>query len=1297
MNPEDQIPGTPAAQGAPLAANGPTDAEYQDLAKQRRDSIIKEQAEKPPEQTPTQQPEPSKLSQFFDATKDYFKKGLAKQETLGQLVPEVGKGVARGTVDAGMWTADKLNRAATATGAMSALKPKPSDQNFVDKWMSTPLVDDRPMTGAEEDTMLGKRDAGVENFVEGATQMGVGAGVALASGGAAALVEAGAGTVVAGSVAGGLGVAVATDPYVKRASSMLANAPSYISTPINAVLAADPTDSYPTALLKSALENTMTFYAIDKFAAGLGVLKAKMMGGDVAAAQDAVAAVKHDPATQGPIITHQTEDGQFAIVDNSKPTAEVPVGTDRRAAPREGAVDRRATSRDYSQMTHEELARAHFGLTSDALTQARIAQDALSRNEDAAITAVREAKITRITDEADRVKELMAAKTGPTFATSADAEGVAAAMNEDFLNDARTTRSITAQVQMIEHLRTLRADGGGELGASDLMTSAHPDFDFSYSLDPEQVRATVTGIADILPRTIGVQTHAETAALADDLIEGKTGDEVVQMLRDKNVSTQDLPQHIHAGRLLMNSLGAKIAKLSRAADAQPENAFAFQNLHKSLQFLMDVHEHATGLISTSGRALDANKMALIAESSGDAAARGTGEAGAAEAATKLVGEMDKPDLLALARQIRMANGDPNGILQLVRAQLAEAKIKPTFDENLADATGVMGKAGVIADAAIQRLNGIRVEAMLSGPKTQVTYVVSHILAALQMPSEVWWGGLVSGNKAMRQEGADELAGMFMNLRDCWAGARRALNTGSSILDPQGSIMLDAGGTGMATNDPLNVLSQGAHIPSRMLTSIAEFFKQMNYRSSVRAQSLRLAREDGLTDATEIATRVSDDMKAAFTEKGAALNPKALDKARAGTFQTPLEQGTFGKWIQTGVQEHPAGRLIMPFVRTPVNLDIYAWQRTPILGMFQRQMRADIAAGGERRALAFAKQSMGLATWGGAAALVYNKMMTGGGPANPALNKQWRDAGNQPYSIKVPGGGWVSYNRANPSLTALGIVADAVEASGELKYKDYQELAAAFTVGIAKNLTNKTFMQGIAETLDAASNGTIKTVEKWWDSLGGSFVPNVLNQTNPDDTLREIRGMTDELKSRVPGLSTTLEPRRNILGEPIMKPPGSINDALNPFTWSPRGDHSKDVQQQLVDLGKGMAMPPTMYGKLNLADRDTYDNGTHQSPYDRMLEMQSQSRNGMPNLRDKLTQLLASQRWKDAGSGNESYPGGKRYALASQVISEYQQKAFKDVQREYPKLKDAVTGGKHDKVNAVRNPAAPPWKPQFLPQ
>jgi hypothetical protein len=560
------------------------------------------------------------------------------------------------------------------------------------------------------------------------------------------------------------------------------------------------------------------------------------------------------------------------------------------------------------------------------------------------------------------------------------------------------------------------------------------------------------------------------------------------------------------------------------------------------------------------------------------------------------------------------------------------------------------------------------EAMLSGPKTQVTNSVNNAIAMLQRPLEYYYAGLRTGNEALRQQGADMLGGMFDSLRESWSAAKKAFLSGENVLDPQNTHT----GSTLQAWDSAHWLSKLAHAPSRFLLSGDEFFKQMNYRANLKSQILRQARSQGITDSKELAERMYDDMKFAFDPEGGAVNPVALQYARVGTFTNELEWG-IGSDIQRLVQKHPLARVIMPFVRTPVNIFRYAWERTPGLNFLNQDFRADWQAGGERRAIAQAKFEMGTALYATAGILASTGQITGAGPADPELRRQWKEAGNQPYSIKVPGTNtWMSYRRLDPTFAPLGLVADMVNIHSELANNDHDSMSAAIIASIMSNVSSKTFMQGVTEFSDAMSSGRGDVVAKMLRTEAGSFVPNILRQTNPDDTIRETRGMLDELMARVPGMSTTLEPRRNLFGEKVMLPPGYANRAMNPFTFM---DKPKDanVADELIKLGRAFSMPSTSKngGLLDLTDRKLYDNGTGQSPYDFMLEQMSKPANGMPSLRTRMEQLVQSDAYKKASDDEYINVGGEKWNIANRLVQAYQNVAWAQTLKAYPKLQTAM--------------------------
>lgn len=913
------------------------------------------------------------------------------------------------------------------------------------------------------------------------------------------------------------------------------------------------------------------------------------------------------------------------------------------------------------------------------------------------------------------------AAEGPEFANRSDAESHAASMNYAYSNSQLAKGALGA-----DEVNAWRKAMKGYASNKDPRTVAEvlndTGINVNYVQSPEEVVNTVKALVDVAPEgsTVArgkVKTWAETAKAADGMFKDMSGDEVVANAARIFGGTDRLDEHVYGMRVWMQMHANEVRKLSRMVDANPNNAVAVDELAKALDTMYEFHAYMTGTSSNIARAMNVHQMPVgegmdqaaagaAKETPEEIAAQGetlganvdqaaleqpagsngkepkkpeisTGSGASLElqgpsqtksnvvyaspvnrapaGSPKVTEGLTRTEIRALARSIFLTDGDPAAMLAIIRGPKLRAPTELAKDPEM-------------AKKWFGYVTSYRMEAMLSGPKTQVTNSVNNAIALLQRPLEYYYAGLRTGNSALKQQGADMLGGMFSSLRESWSAAKKSFLSGENVLDPQNT---HTGGTLQQWGDA-SWLSRIYHAPSRFLLSGDEFFKQMNYRANLRSQILRQARDQGITDSGQLAERLYDDMKFAFDPEGGAVNPLALQYARVGTFTNELQWG-IGADIQRLVQKHPLARVIMPFVRTPVNIFRYAWERTPILNFANQDFRADWEAGGERRAIAQAKFETGAALYATAGVLAATGQITGAGPSDPELRRQWKEAGNQPYSIKIPGTNtWMSYRRLDPTFAPLGLVADMVNIHSELANNDRDSMAAAILASVMSNMSSKTFMQGVTEFADAMSSGRGDVVSKLLKTEAGSFVPNILRQTNPDGVIRETRGMMDELMSRVPGMSTALEPRRNLFGEKVMLPPGYANRAMNPFTFM-QAPENPGVADELIKLGRAFSMPATSKnnGLIDLTDRKLYDNGTGQSPYDFMLEQMSKPANGMPSLRSRMEQLVQSDGYKKASDDQYINVGGEKWNIANRMIQAYQNVAWAQTLKAYPKLQEAM--------------------------
>ena len=292
--------------------------------------------------------------------------------------------------------------------------------------------------------------------------------------------------------------------------------------------------------------------------------------------------------------------------------------------------------------------------------------------------------------------------------------------------------------------------------------------------------------------------------------------------------------------------------------------------------------------------------------------------------------------------------------------------------------------------------------ILSGPITFATNVTSNIATMLYLPAEQAMGAALTRNFPLARESFMRYGAMLHEIRDAMHYAGVTLRTGDNILDVVGGNAMtgqatqrgraiSAAGVGAAENSRtgafVNFVGTVVNAPSSALQATDEFFKQMSYRSTVRARLTadainevaqgRLARDQMgawveqrfsrlvdqgqmysqrkiRADANNAARREID--AGAFTENSAdhlafvrdyirrewdpnmgALAERARDIAREATFTNPIRpnapglEGISGK-IQNMVNQHPTMRMLIPFVRTPTNIALFFGQRLPFNGV-----------------------------------------------------------------------------------------------------------------------------------------------------------------------------------------------------------------------------------------------------------------------------------------------------------------------------------------------------------------------------
>jgi hypothetical protein len=469
-----------------------------------------------------------------------------------------------------------------------------------------------------------------------------------------------------------------------------------------------------------------------------------------------------------------------------------------------------------------------------------------------------------------------------------------------------------------------------------------------------------------------------------------------------------------------------------------------------------------------------------------------------------------------------------------------------------------------------------INGLLSGPQTHAVNTLSNSLVALwQIPERTLAAGLskaMPGNQEIfAGEALNQAYGLIEGFKDGLKAFGKTIISGEPTdaltkLEANrfraitgANVGFDEGGIAATAVD---LLGEGVRMPGRFLMAEDEFFKGIGYRMELRARAFRQAKMEGL-QGEDMARR----MQEIINDPPDDIQLDAINTSHYQTFTKEL--GPAGKSFQKILSTLPALRFIVPFVRTPTNIVKFFGERTP-LAFVSKNVRTEIAAGGARRDLALAKMSLGSMVMATTATLAAEGVITGGGPSDANMRNIKRNTGWQPYSIKIDGK-YYSYSRLEPLGMVLGTAADITEIIGQLTAEDADKLAAYAVMAFSKNITSKTWLRGISETLNVMDDPD-RYGKRYIERFAGSAVPTGVAQVERlvDPEVRAVYNIMDEMKSRIPGYSSELFPRRNLWGDPIVLEGGMGPDIVSPIYTSEAKE--SPVDEELLKLKAPIGMP-----------------------------------------------------------------------------------------------------------------------------
>ena len=598
---------------------------------------------------------------------------------------------------------------------------------------------------------------------------------------------------------------------------------------------------------------------------------------------------------------------------------------------------------------------------------------------------------------------------------------------------------------------------------------------------------------------------------------GSKGENLEALARTLNVSDAELlkrkigqafnSEEVYAARLLFDEAlkdAYDLSTIAKSADASQVDLVRFEN---AMARVASIQEQIAGITAEAGRALRSFREAVGPASSKNPKVR-----------DKIIQDYINSQggnarIQDIAKKMSMLEDDA----QL--AKFARDRYKPTFNDYVQE---------------------YWINSLLSSPSTHIVNILSNTLVAGLTPLEYFGSALIGklrkgGDKITFSEASARLLGSVYGALDGVRAAKKAIVDGE-VLDPMTKLELQRQ---EAIPGPLGSVIR---VPGKALVAEDAFFKSIGYRQELWGRAFRQAQKEGkgLKRAYELMKNPD--------EWAPDVHLDAIQAGRYQTFTEPLGKGitgTAGAGLQNLIGKAPILRYIFPFVRTPVNIVRYAFERFPATALFTTRFKEALAKGGREADLAIAKLAVGSTITAGVAMHAYAGNVTGRGPSDPRERAVMFETGWQPYSIRV-GDKYYSYNRFEPIGILFGITADMVDIykySEEAKLKGEEdvlgELGSMIIASVTENITNKTFLTGLSDAIQIL-NDPDRYASETLRRFVASFVPTVVayERKSDDPILRDAQSFGDAVANRFPEVfgnldirtSQDLSPKRNIFGD-----------------------------------------------------------------------------------------------------------------------------------------------------------------------
>lgn len=821
---------------------------------------------------------------------------------------------------------------------------------------------------------------------------------------------------------------------------------------------------------------------------------------------------------------------------------------------------------------------------------------------------------------------------------------------------------------------------------ADVLADPDPDgvfINFARIDSDDDVKNVIKQSVDLMRKNVdsagrGVRSHEQTKLSAEQ-------QNAWDLLVNRDTGGTFNAEETVAVRNLWVSSAEKLAEVSIRAVANPSisNQYAFRKMmtvHHAIQ------REVMGARTESARAFNAWKITakgdvmmarqleeLLAESGGGGVAMNLAKRIAALSEANMHRELS----VFVEKGAMAKTGDAvaqawiNGLLSnptthvinamsnwaVIPQQIMERKVAEQISQALGTENGVeLGEAAAQMFAVTQ---GFKEALRVSAKGLEATATAAK-LAAQRKGSDA---------KKVLSDSADEFGGVYKSL----ATGKTGFGMGKVELPRAGAMSSETWNVAKDTpmGRSLDAIDAATQVPGRLLATADELFKTIGYRMELNAQALREASAEVRSGKIS-----ADAMKARIQEL--IENPSDVVKLRAidaATYQTFTNSAqNIPTTLANAIRRVPVlGLLTLPFKRTPINLMMYTFERTPFAPLI-KTWRTDIAAGGARRDIALARIATGSMIMATAIDLAASGVITGSEPTHPGEKDHFYRQGKKPNSIRL-GDEYYSFSKADPIGMTLGIGADMFLIANNAQESDegWDKILTASTLAIAKNVTSKTYMRNVSRLINAISDRD-RYGDSYFEGIAGSIVPAGLAAAArlEDPYMREAGDMVEAIKRRTPWWNQDLPLSRDLWGRPIpfKSDFGTLYDALSPISVSTENSEPIDTELERLEFF------PERHSKKISVNGIQLDLEKFPHAYSRYVELAGNELKhpvwGV-GLKDLLNEVVSGEHQlspvykarilDDTGDG----PDGRKAMFIRGKIEEYRELAKEQIMKEFPEL------------------------------